>query len=770
MSAVFPILKRDGSAYANLTEFKQDLNKSTSGRYILSTGHGWHGGVHLNSQSFPWGKGLRSIQAMLGGKVAAYRINDDYVSSEYMGKTFKFSNNFVLLEHEYADPTEGSDKVFTFYTLYMHLAPPSAIGVNAEFATRYKMDAEKTKVRSFATSGVPDSLGTPEKTVSLPLGTEFEYLDADSKTYRSFSINNTVHAMIRCKLLTNNSDFVDKEVWIASGNGVDSDTSRFNFLNTPGGHLALTTPEPEWMTGSDIKRDGSVVAIKKPDGEDTRISIDAGSDLGYLSLNEFSQDSNATKQHEYVVHIEMFSIDKPEEYFLKQFENMNQTPIDGTVSDGAVKPGNPLFSQLVTLTSEEADSTPPPTTTEALITRLNGKREKLEKLIVQHQSEWCQDSANTHLESIKESAKKVLDRLFENSFISRDEYKDSKWHNKLEEVYQSFFAQQQEKAKLLAWIQDASDVIHANPKPYYFWPYSFGPIDYICQCEDVVVKCTRYHAVYGPVVWGTRPLSSITDNEWSSLELDGNVVTQYEKDIIIAMSPNEGKLDSVQSYDNQLITAGAMQKTIRLDGDGELVDQILEFKALYPDNYEELFSRSGWHISAEEVYFSHSAYKSGARLSGTSLRSALREGLEEKDLGKVIDCLPVKNLACSIRNPLFIKKQLEDFVTRIRVVKGLTLSNYNNISLEDLFRSKLGIATALDHHINRPNNVVTEINDILDEYFSLDENKEHNNINDWGDDEHSTREREILDLYGVSRNMTDAVNRYNNLVRRLGNE
>ncbi|SDH61032.1 Predicted chitinase [Vibrio xiamenensis] len=472
MSAVFPILKRDGSAYANLTEFKQDLNKSTSGRYILSTGHGWHGGVHLNSQSFPWGKGLRSIQAMLGGKVAAYRINDDYVSSEYMGKTFKFSNNFVLLEHEYADPTEGSDKVFTFYTLYMHLAPPSAIGVNAEFATRYKMDAEKTKVRSFATSGVPDSLGTPEKTVSLPLGTEFEYLDADSKTYRSFSINNTVHAMIRCKLLTNNSDFVDKEVWIASGNGVDSDTSRFNFLNTPGGHLALTTPEPEWMTGSDIKRDGSVVAIKKPDGEDTRISIDAGSDLGYLSLNEFSQDSNATKQHEYVVHIEMFSIDKPEEYFLKQFENMNQTPIDGTVSDGAVKPGNPLFSQLVTLTSEEADSTPPPTTTEALITRLNGKREKLEKLIVQHQSEWCQDSANTHLESIKESAKKVLDRLFENSFISRDEYKDSKWHNKLEEVYQSFFAQQQEKAKLLAWIQDASDVIHANPKPYYLWPFA----------------------------------------------------------------------------------------------------------------------------------------------------------------------------------------------------------------------------------------------------------------------------------------------------------
>ncbi|WP_176765619.1 hypothetical protein [Vibrio xiamenensis] len=58
--------------------------------------------------------------------------------------------------------------------------------------------------------------------------------------------------------------------------------------------------------------------------------------------------------------------------------------------------------------------------------------------------------------------------------------------------------------------------------------------------------------------------------------------------------------------------------------------------------------------------------------------------------------------------------------------------------------------------------MVTEINDILDVFFSLDDNKEHNNINDWGDDERSTREREILDLYGVRRNMKDAVNRYNN--------
>ncbi len=279
MSAVFPILKRDGSAYANLTEFKQDLNHSTSGRYILSAGHGWHGGVHLNSQSFPWGKGLRSIQAMLGGKVAAYRINDDYVSSEYMGKTFKFSNNFVLLEHEYADPTEGSDKVFTFYTLYMHLAPPKHIAANAEHHSRYRIeDAKGINTRVLEN-------GQFKSPVALPTGSEFEYLDVDNKTFKTAKIGSTEYAMIRCRVLSDTSGsqtLLNKEVWIASGKHEEAD---FALLTQSGYIVPVPSPEPAWMTGSEIKRDGSVVAIKKPDGEYTRISIDVGSDLDYLSLN-----------------------------------------------------------------------------------------------------------------------------------------------------------------------------------------------------------------------------------------------------------------------------------------------------------------------------------------------------------------------------------------------------------------------------------------------------------------------------------------------------
>ncbi len=471
MSAVFPILKRDGSAYANLTEFKQDLNKSTSGRYILSAGHGWHGGVHLNSQSFPWGKGLRSIQAMLGGKVAAYRINDDYVSSGYMNETFKFSNNFVLLEHEYADPTEGSNKVFTFYTLYMHLAPPSAIGVNAECHSHYKIESSNgVKARTFGSGNLPPQANDVH-VLKLLQGVEFEYLDSDSKTVKRFTItvNNvsTDYAMIRCKVTTGTEQ--GKEVWIASGKWESED--KFEFLSDY--IKPVPTPEPAWMAGSDIKRDGSVVVIKKPDGEDTRISIDAGSDLGYLSLNEFSQKSDATKKHEHVVHIEMFSIDKPEEYFLKQFGNINQTPVDGTASDGAVAPGNSLFEQLITLTGEEDDAPTTLMTTEALLRRLDSRRKKFENLIVQHKSEWYQESATQMIDAICDVAIGVMDNTCSRSFTNNDTYQSSDWRANQLTAIDAFSVHQKERAELLSWIQDASDIIPADPKPYYFWPF-FG--------------------------------------------------------------------------------------------------------------------------------------------------------------------------------------------------------------------------------------------------------------------------------------------------------
>ncbi|MGT2490990.1 hypothetical protein ACU4GD_11770 [Cupriavidus basilensis] len=44
---------------------------------------------------------------------------------------------------------------------------------------------------------------------------------------------------------------------------------------------------------------------------------------------------------------------------------------------------------------------------------------------------------------------------------------------------------------------------------------------------------------------------------------DSGEITAGERRILVAMSPNEGNLDAVQSYDSEVLTAGAMQKTIK---------------------------------------------------------------------------------------------------------------------------------------------------------------------------------------------------------------
>ncbi|WP_407266659.1 hypothetical protein [Tenacibaculum maritimum] len=81
-----------------------------------------------------------------------------------------------------------------------------------------------------------------------------------------------------------------------------------------------------------------------------------------------------------------------------------------------------------------------------------------------------------------------------------------------------------------------------------------------CDCGESLnlkFECIRYGTVYGPVYWGSEKLADY--KYWGNL-IKEKKVTKEEKDILIGMSENEGKLDSIQSYDSEILTIGAMQK------------------------------------------------------------------------------------------------------------------------------------------------------------------------------------------------------------------
>ncbi|MGN4973856.1 hypothetical protein [Aeromonas caviae] len=62
---------------------------------------------------------------MADGKVVAFRMMKDYLTSEFQGESLRYSNCFCLVQHEYCEvnaETKAKNE-FTFYSLYMHLLP-----------------------------------------------------------------------------------------------------------------------------------------------------------------------------------------------------------------------------------------------------------------------------------------------------------------------------------------------------------------------------------------------------------------------------------------------------------------------------------------------------------------------------------------------------------------------------------------------------------------------------------------------------------------------
>lgn len=70
----------------------------------------WHGGIHF--------EGDRAIKAIADGKIIAFRVPKTYLTETINGRTARYSNGFVLIQHEYESP---KGQQLTFYSFYNHL-------------------------------------------------------------------------------------------------------------------------------------------------------------------------------------------------------------------------------------------------------------------------------------------------------------------------------------------------------------------------------------------------------------------------------------------------------------------------------------------------------------------------------------------------------------------------------------------------------------------------------------------------------------------------
>ena len=289
-------------------------------------------------------------------------------------------------------------------------------------------------------------------------------------------------------------------------------------------------------------------------------------------------------------------------------------------------------------------------------------------------------------------------------------------------------------------------------------------------------QCTRYHAAYGPVYWGSTKLENY--KFWNDL-VKNKKVTLEEKEILIGMSENEGKLDSVHSYDSEIFTAGAMQKTVNKKGKGELPIQIKEFKKSHPKKYKELFEDCGWTVENNTMYYKD---LSAGKITGKVLKTKIREGFNKSKCKNKMKCKPLEPIVKAMNDKDFQTKQVEDFIDRLKnKVLPIKPVGYS-YKLKDYLLSKLGKATVLDHHINRPEFVAVDFGKALGNFFT-EKDKEINEYNkgknkedkkkkisknpaNWGTN-HDEYEKNILDDYGKNRRGSDMVKRYNKMKNKF---
>ncbi|MFK4076408.1 hypothetical protein ACI2KX_22045 [Ectopseudomonas khazarica] len=318
--------------------------------------------------------------------------------------------------------------------------------------------------------------------------------------------------------------------------------------------------------------------------------------------------------------------------------------------------------------------------------------------------------------------------------------------------------------------------------------WHFNPIACISQFRNIdssqcgcnkgkIFSCVRFNGqttIYGPLYKGSIRLADYKD--WDLIVSKG-IITQTEKEIFNAMSANEGNIDSLQSYDSEILTAGAMQKTINASGAGEFPQQVFDFKDRHPHLYIKLFENCGWSIEGSrlacKMFYEDTTLTADRKITGRELRTLVRTGFTEQahQNRELVESRPMAAILNAITSPEFQEQQLLDFAKRLRnEVLEITPAGVQ-YKTKDYLKSPLGKATALDHHINRPGYVKSDLGASLSRFFERHPTLSKN-PSDWLD-RHAEYEAEILEDYGITRRMAKVNNqsvapsRYEHLKSKL---
>ncbi|HIF9148618.1 TPA: hypothetical protein ACX6PN_001216 [Photobacterium damselae] len=231
MTFLYPFNQQNGSPYPSQKAFESVLKKTKQGTFGFNgRNFSWHGGVHVNRDSAPWLQDESPLQAIADGVVVACRISDTYQHSTFEGQTLDYSSDFCLIQHTVTNPKQ-SGEAFTFYALYMHLAPLCAPHRALSKYPRYRLRTSQ--------SGLLGEVSGESITLeqgSIIEATNEEIVQQDGYGFKPFTV-----------IRTQSGKWTEKTVWLAVEKDDPPSDVRRRFLGDAEQYQALVLDNKAWV-------------------------------------------------------------------------------------------------------------------------------------------------------------------------------------------------------------------------------------------------------------------------------------------------------------------------------------------------------------------------------------------------------------------------------------------------------------------------------------------------------------------------------------------
>ncbi|MBZ2395150.1 hypothetical protein [Erwinia amylovora] len=305
----FPARKQNGENYATLDEMMGLIGQEPHGSWLAGTNKMWHGGIHITQKSAP-GSVLTAetmgsavpLQCRADGEVVAWRLNQDYQKSTFLGHSIQYTTTFVLVKSVCQPDPNNEQTWLEFYSLYMGLAPLSA------FEKRKCMVA-KTKVRKRRAGNDEGSQSAgnpahaPQVTGRLEQGRRILILKEATLLNKPVSPQagsgaTEAQPFGLAQEFDENGKLKDEKFWV---------TLLPEHMEENGEHYAHL---PVWMQQAEAK--GTCDAVGKPDAP---LKINAGDAIGFLG-EDIAPAGKAQISDSAFAHIEVLCVDSRMPAFL----------------------------------------------------------------------------------------------------------------------------------------------------------------------------------------------------------------------------------------------------------------------------------------------------------------------------------------------------------------------------------------------------------------------------------------------------------------------